>query len=281
MDDGAALTSIAVKPKEVEGSQPELQRAYLRYFAEKDQQFKKILDGIEKNARIEWKRIESEGGEEFESYDQLGTDEEKYVLQQQDKALKEKAKELFDDPKVKRYNSLDDIGRFKLEINIFKDLISKGVVNDADVQKLLDKKGEKDIFRSDKLAQMAFKYAVQGDDALKENKKHTIKKSDLNKVIKEEIIKHRYEKKLLVILEQEGFLSRLKDKFSSTEEDPDNPTDQQLSYNYRYIQTLFKDVGALGEWIKKIREEMTAIRAGQENVTKAEEPENLGGDHGI
>ncbi len=281
VDGGAALTSIAVNPKEREGAQPVLQQAYLRYFAEKDQQFKKILDEIEKTARIEYKRIESEGGEEFESLEEFGIDEEKYVLQQQNKVLREKAEELFNDQKVKRYNSLGQIERFKFEVNIFKDLISKGVIDDTEVQKLLDKKGEKDIFRSDKLAKMAFDYAVQGDDALKENKKPTIKKSDLKQIIKEEIIKNRYEKELLVILEQEGFLSRLKNKFSNTEEDPDKPTDQQLSYNYRYIQTLYKDVGALGEWIKKIREEITAIRAGEENVTKAEEPENLGADYGI
>ena len=281
MDGGAALTSIAVNPKEREGAQPVLQQAYLRYFAEKDQQFKKILDEIEKGARIEYKRIESEGGEEFESLEEFGIDEEKYVLQSQTQAFREKAEELFNDQKVKRYNSLGQADRFKFEVNIFKDLISKGIIDDTDVQKLLGKKGEKDIFRSDKLAKFASDYALRGDDALQENKKPTIKKSDLKQIIKEEIIKNRYEKKLLAILEQEGFLSRLKNKFSNTEEDSDKPTDQQLSYNYRYIQTLYKDVGALGEWIKKIREEITAIRAGQENVTKAEEPENLGADYGI
>ena len=84
-----------------------------------------------------------------------------------------------------------------------------------------------------------------------------------------------------MILEQEGFLSKIKNVFSGEKEDPDKPTDQQLSYNYRYIQTLYRDVGALGEWIKKIREEVTAIRAGEKNVPTAEEPKSLGGDYGI
>jgi hypothetical protein len=272
MDGGAALTSIAVNPRERQGAQPVLQQAYLRYFAEKDQQFKKILDEIEKEARIKYKRIESEGGEEFETLEELGWDEEDYVLQSHGTAFIEKAEELFNDQKVKRYNSLGQIDRFKFEVNIFKDLISKGVIDGADVEKLLGKKGEKDIFRSDKLAKMAFDYALQGDDALKENKKPTIKKSKLLNIVKEEI---------LMILEQEGFLSKIKNVFSGEKEDPDKPTDQQLSYNYRYIQTLYRDVGALGEWIKKIREEVTAIRAGEKNVPTAEEPKSLGGDYGI
>lgn len=284
VDGGAALTSIAVNPKEREGAQPVLQQAYLRYFAEKDQQLKKILDEIEKTARIEYKRIESEGGEEFESLEEFGIDEEKYVSQQQNKALREKAEELFNDPKVKRYNSLGQIDRFKFEVNIFKELISKGVIDDTDVQKLLDKKGEKDIFRSDKMAQFAFDYALRGDDALKENKKPTIKKDALKQIIKEEIVKNRYEKELLVILEKEGFLSKLKSGFASAKDTLKKSSPgykKDLEYNYKYIQALFKDVEAIGGWIEEIRKEISAVRSGEENVPKAEEPKDVGSSYGM
>jgi hypothetical protein len=284
IDGGAALTSIAVNPKEREGAQPTLQQAYLRYFAEKDQQLKKMLDEIEKTAKIEYKRIESEGGEEFESLEEFGIDEEKYVIQQQDKALGEKAEELFNDPKVKRYNSLGDIDRFKFEVNIFKELISKGIIDDTDVQKLLDKKGEKDIFRSDKLAKFASDYALRGDDALKENKKPTIKKDALKQIIKEEIVKNRYEKELLVILEKEGFLSKLKSGFASAKDTLKKSSPgykKDLEYNYKYIQALFKDVEAIGGWIEEIRKEISAVRSGKGDVPKAEEPKDVGSSYGM
>lgn len=284
MDGGAALTSIAVNPKEREGAQPILQQAYLRYFAEKDQQLKKILDEIEKTAKVEYKRIESEGGEEFEALEELGIDEEKYVIQQQNKALGEKAEELFNDPKVKRYNSLGQIDRFKFEVNIFKELVSKGIIDDTDVQKLLDKKGEKDIFRTDKLAKFASDYALRGDDALKENKKPTIKKGALKQIIKEEIVKNRYEKELLVILEKEGFLSKLKSGFASAKDTLKKNSPgykKDLEYNYKYIQALFKDVEAIGGWIEEIRKEISAVRSGEENVPKAEEPKDVGSSYGM